>query len=229
MSFAVLYVAGFLLIAGALGLIAYVLRGNERRWPADPFQWSAVGLAAVVIAFSGVMVGLVVAVQQTGGWSATVGEEADVRSEEMDRPIDDFAFQLVSTGETASFSDLRGQVVLVNIWATWCAPCLYEMPELNRLQADYRNQGLIVLNLSDESREDLLTYQLELPLQTMSAYVDPADVPEPFRRNFQVRPTSFIVDREGRLRASALGARSYDQFLALLAPYMEPTLAGANR
>ena len=152
-------------------------------------------------------------------------ETASLEPGEMGQPVNDFQFRLVTTDEQASFADMRGRVVLVNIWATWCAPCRFELPELNRLQVDYRDEGLIVLNLSDEPREDLLTYQSELPLETMSGYVDPATLPEPLRRNFQVRPTSFVIDREGVLRESALGMRSYSQFLSMIQPYLTSDVA----
>lgn len=215
-----LLVIGILLIAGAVGLAYYVLRGNAAFRPANAFQWVTVTLASLVVGFAALLITMALVVGEADNNGGIPLELAEVRPNELNRAIEDFSFRLVTTDAESDFSDLRGKVVLVNIWATWCAPCRFELPELNRLQADYRDAGLVVLNLSDETRENLLTYQNELPLETMSAYVDVPDVPEPFRRNFQVRPTSFVVDRSGLLRESALGMRSYEQFLTMVEPYL---------
>lgn len=220
MSIELLYALGFLLIVAAIGLVYVALRGNARFWPEDSLQWGAVGLAAVVGLFAVLMITLLAAAPDAPPAVTTLFEPANVQPEEMGRPVQDFGFRVVATDDSTRMADLRGKVVLVNIWATWCPPCRFELPELNRLQSDYRDAGLVVLNLSDESREDLLTYANELPLETVSAYVDPATVPEPLRRNFEVRPTSFVIDRQGVLRESALGMRSYDQFYEMIEPYL---------
>ncbi len=223
MSPTALFLFCAILVAAAWGLVHYVLRENPIYRPQGGFQWGVVATATVVTALCAYMVGIAASPSTTTQGSApsstVVFEPANVQPEELGSAVDDFEFRLVSSDETASFEDLRGKVVLVNIWATWCAPCRFELPELNRLQADYRDEGLVVLNLSDEPRTDLLTYQTEMPLETMSAYVDPSLLPEPLRRNFEVRPTSFVIDRSGVLRDSALGMRTYDQFLAMIQPY----------
>ncbi|MFS8639054.1 MAG: TlpA disulfide reductase family protein, partial [Gemmatimonadota bacterium] len=51
-------------------------------------------------------------------------------------------------GRTVALSDLRGQVVLVNFWATWCPPCRFEMPGFQRVYEEYRDQGFTILGLS---------------------------------------------------------------------------------
>jgi len=62
----------------------------------------------------------------------------------------DFAFSLVSNQETRRLSDYKGNLVLVNVWATWCMPCVAELPDLDKLQVKYKDKGLVVINLSDE-------------------------------------------------------------------------------
>lgn len=219
-----LFLTATLLIVGAIWLIYYALRDTPGKWPTDAFQWSTVGIASMV---GGLAVGLAFLVLAFSANPARLdtGETADVLPEELDAAVGDFSFRLVADGSEMRFSELAGKVVLVNIWATWCPPCLFEMPELNRLQQDYEAEGLVVLNLSDEDRQNLLTFASELPLSTLSAYVDPATVPEPLQRNFAVRPASFIIDRGGILRVSVLGARDYEAFERMIRPHLSADLA----
>ncbi|MFQ5696535.1 MAG: TlpA disulfide reductase family protein, partial [Terriglobia bacterium] len=60
--------------------------------------------------------------------------------------VPNFTFEL--NGQEQELSDLRGQVVLLNFWATWCPPCVAEMPSLERLHQRMRNQGLVILGIS---------------------------------------------------------------------------------
>src|SRR5512139_4044136 len=57
-------------------------------------------------------------------------------------------------GQTVSLSDLRGQVVVLNIWATWCPPCRAEMPALQAVYADYAGQGLVVLAVNSTIQDE---------------------------------------------------------------------------
>ncbi len=132
------------------------------------------------------------------------------------------AFTLVDpSGVTYSVEDLQGQVVLINFWATWCAPCRVEMPELDQAARDHRETGLRVLavNVLEDAAavrrygEEL---QLELPL-----LLDPGGgVYKAY--NVQGLPTSFLVDREGVIRDVRYGVVSRGYFDARL-----PALLGA--
>ena len=80
------------------------------------------------------------------------------------------------------------------------------MADLDRLQDTYANDGLVVLHLSDEDRETLLTWLETQPSSTLHAYAQPIPLPE------SGRPTTYVVDREGVLQRVLLGQRSYEQF-----------------
>ncbi|MEX0599457.1 MAG: TlpA disulfide reductase family protein, partial [Rhodothermales bacterium] len=146
--------------------------------------------------------------------------------EELGAPAPDFTFTHVETQETGRLSDYRGRVVLINWWATWCAPCLEELPALNELQRKYADQGLTVLTISDESRATLVDFENDLPLETVAGYVvGDADLPDPFRRTLQIRPTSYVIDRDGIIRDFVLGAQDLPTFERMISPYIRQSLA----
>ena len=68
-------------------------------------------------------------------------------------------FRLVETNQEKRLGDYKGKVVILNLWPTWCPPCLEELPELNRLQEKYRSDGLVVVTISDERREPLQRFE----------------------------------------------------------------------
>jgi thiol-disulfide isomerase/thioredoxin len=108
-------------------------------------------------------------------------------------------------GATLTADSLRGRVVLVNFWATWCPPCRVEMPALQSMAARHREAGLVVLGLSvdrgpaDDVRRFLAERGIDYPVAIVG--------PEVERAFGGVRgyPTSFLVDRTGKVRHQALG------------------------
>jgi cytochrome c-type biogenesis protein len=104
------------------------------------------------------------------------------------------------TGDSLSLPQLRGEVVLLNVWATWCIPCRKELPELEALHKQYEGQGLRVLAVSvDEggSDADVRDFAKEFGL-TFTILRDPN---ERVFTAFSVIgvPASFLIDREGKL------------------------------
>ena len=119
------------------------------------------------------------------------------------------------TGKTWKFSDLRGKVVLLNFWATWCPPCRKEMPDLQALYEKLAPQGLVILGISDDEpgkvRPFVLDRKVTFPvLLDRGSKVSKALVVEGI-------PKTFIYDREGKLVAQSIDMRTRDQFLAMLA------------
>jgi len=110
-------------------------------------------------------------------------------------------------GKATSLADFKGQVVVMNLWATWCAPCKKEMPTLAKLQASYATQPLKVLPISVDKDVDLNLIQAEMaanpPLQI---YRDPG-----YKLSFELDPrakgypTTVIYDKQGRERARLSG------------------------
>jgi thiol-disulfide isomerase/thioredoxin len=69
--------------------------------------------------------------------------------------VKDFSYPEVDASRPVSVRELRGKVLLVNLWATWCPPCVREMPSLQRLHEQFNSQGLTVLGINTSDRTDL--------------------------------------------------------------------------
>lgn len=122
---------------------------------------------------------------------------------EVGSPAPDFTLQ-TPQGESISLSDLRGQVVLINFWATWCAPCRVEMPAI---QARYNRGGFSALAIDfDESAELVRAFVDELSL-SFPVLLDPGGE---IQNLYRVRgyPTSFFVDADGIIRVFHIGDMS---------------------
>ena len=130
----------------------------------------------------------------------------------------DLGFELIEagTGNKQRLSDFRGRPVLVNFWATWCAPCRTEMPALEEAAATYRDAGLQVLAVNfGESQPAVLAFAGELSLQLPLLLDSDGAVQQSYR--VPGYPSSYFIDRQGRVAAVHLGILTEDQLSARLA------------
>ena len=117
-------------------------------------------------------------------------------------------------GKPWSLQGLHGKVVLVNFWATWCPPCRKEMPDLETLYQEFKDQGLLILAISDEDISKVKPFIAEHHT-TYPILLDPGSE---VHKAFVVEgiPKSFLYDREGKLVAEAIDMRTRKQFLEML-------------
>jgi peroxiredoxin len=117
-------------------------------------------------------------------------------------------------GKAWHLEDLRGKVVLVNFWATWCPPCRKEMPDLETLFNKFKDQGLVVLAISDEEAAKVTSFVAERKI-SYPILLDPG---RKVNETFQVEgiPKSFVYDRGGKLVAQSIDMRTQRQFLEML-------------
>jgi peroxiredoxin len=118
-------------------------------------------------------------------------------------------------GKTWHLQDLRGKVVLVNFWATWCPPCRKEMPDLDALYNKFKDQGFVVLAISDEEAAKVAPFIAERKI-SYPVLLDPG---RKVNDAFVVEgiPKSFVYDRGGKMVAQSIDMRTRTQFLEMLA------------
>lgn len=122
------------------------------------------------------------------------------------RPAADFSLTL--NGKAARLSDLRGKVVVLNFWATWCPPCVEEAPSLNLLQAKIAPLGGTVLGVSVDDdqaayEQFLKTHHIDFP-----TYRDTSKE-IPLQYGTKMYPETYIIGRNGRLDRKIVGAQDW--------------------
>jgi len=113
-------------------------------------------------------------------------------------------------GSKVRLADYKGKVVFLNLWATWCGPCMEEMPAMERLWQRYKDRGLVVIALSmDSSGAKVVKPFIEQRKFTYPVALDPRmEIAQLY--GARSVPSTFIIDRSGILRAIALGPREWD-------------------
>jgi len=135
----------------------------------------------------------------------------------------DFTLQSLA-GERYTLSGLRGKVVLVNFWATWCPPCRREIPDLSRIYTEYKDQGLMILGISldDLSKEEIQrfarNYKIPYPI-LHGARSELGKVAKAYGGVNSI-PTTFLVDRDGYIRDMFIGSRDEETFLQSIRPLL---------
>jgi thiol-disulfide isomerase/thioredoxin len=129
---------------------------------------------------------------------------------ESPQPVPDLQFE-DGQGTTLSLADFRGRVVLLNIWATWCAPCRREMPTLDRLQAELGGPDfeVVALSIDRQGRRVVADFYEELGLRQLGIYLDPSGK-APRELNALGIPTTLLIDREGKEVGRLLGPAEWD-------------------
>lgn len=140
--------------------------------------------------------------------------KADLEATDEARAKVDFTLKDLD-GRSWTLSELKGKVVVVNFWATWCPPCRKEMPDLEALYAEFKSEGLVILAVSDEPRATVEKFVAA----NMYSFPVLLDSDRKVGGAFKVSsiPKSFVYDRQGKLVAQSMDMRTRHQFLTLLA------------
>lgn len=129
-------------------------------------------------------------------------------------------------GQKMSMSDLKGKVVFVNLWATWCGPCIKEMPELSEISNDLKDKDFKMIGLNvfhQEGTPDVKDFLKEKPVSYW--VVDGNDeLVAAFEQStgaaIEGVPTTYIIDKEGKIVQTLVGMRNKEQFMAEINKYL---------
>jgi len=115
-------------------------------------------------------------------------------------------------GNVQRLTDHKGQVVVVNIWATWCGPCRVEMPQLDRLYQERKDQGLAVFGISSEDADLQRRFRQLVPV-TYPLLTVSGQVPNLYR-DIARYPATFLIDRQGRLQPAPRPDQTFEELQA---------------
>ena len=129
-------------------------------------------------------------------------------------------------GKAASLDDYHGKVVLIHFWATFCVPCVREMPELESLWQEYRDQGLVVLGIAtDRGSESVVREFVGKTGVTFPTLLDPDGT---VRNRYEVvaLPMSYLIGRDGKISGRMIGTREWTvpEGRVILERLLEPSL-----
>ncbi len=144
----------------------------------------------------------------TGIMNPDVEATAEPASEATENPKADFNMNLINAkGEKVTMEHFRGKVIFMNIWATWCPPCIAEMPGINSLYRDIKDEDVVFLMLSVD--DDFEKAKLFKEKKGFDFEVYQLDGSMPQMYSTQSIPTTFVIDARGGLALTHRGMADY--------------------
>ncbi|HKP46162.1 MAG TPA: cytochrome c biogenesis protein/redoxin [Pyrinomonadaceae bacterium] len=141
-------------------------------------------------------------------------------------PAPDVQFETLK-GEKFTLGQLRGQVVLLNFWATWCIPCREEIPVLNAMQKELQPRGLTIVGASlEDTAAGVVEYEKDVRKFEYQVLVGSDEAKQKFGGT--PLPTTYLIDRDGRIRQRIIGARDREGWEAAVKPLLDEAAATAR-
>lgn len=129
--------------------------------------------------------------------------------------LDEFHFKTLPAEELHSLADYKGKILILNFWATYCAPCVKELPELKRLEQEFE-EHIQVIALSDEDPQKIKTMIKKIDTPSLIAqYTN-----EKWMNIGSFRPVTIVVDRDGIVRQYEWGSNDYEDFKKMIEKYL---------
>jgi len=125
-----------------------------------------------------------------------------------------------ASGKQHVFSDYRGKVVVINFWATWCVPCVKEIPELSKISTEYSQRNVVFVGIGIDNASSIAEFQQKIPTSypLLVAGATGSDLVREFGDTAGALPYTLILDDKGTVRATKLGPISEKELRAWLKP-----------
>jgi len=129
-------------------------------------------------------------------------------------------------GKKASLNDLKGNVILLNFWATWCGPCIKEMPDLSSISEELKSKNfrMIGMNVFQQEKSAKVSDFLKTNPVKYTILDGNQEVVDAFGEatgeNIEAVPTTFIIDKNGKIAETIIGSRKKDDFLKIINKYL---------
>jgi peroxiredoxin len=213
------FLSSFFVVGALFGLAGLILGlvHLTRKQGRNGLAWTGIALSCVSILISVAMV--VVAAKFIGPKmqelkTAFAGLGQTSGGEEMDLwqgvPAPDFSVTTLD-GQTLKLSELKGKRVVVDFWATWCPPCVKEIPHFIQLRAETPADEVVIVGISSEDAETLRPFLKQKGINYPIAATD--DLPAPYKDVASI-PTTFFIDRNGIIQHIAVGYHDFDALKA---------------
>ncbi|SMD32987.1 Peroxiredoxin [Reichenbachiella faecimaris] len=166
--------------------------------------WFIIGLAGLIYLFGYAEVAGFVQrmVLSTGVLQAEIIDKED-------QPLADYNFRLRNEGgEIIDFNQFKGQTIFLNFWATWCPPCVAEMPDIHNLYERVKDENVAFVLISQDANFDKAKNFLERKSYTFPIYQLVSSLPDGFAS--RSIPTTFVVSPDGKIIAKREGMAKYD-------------------
>lgn len=124
-------------------------------------------------------------------------------------------------GDELSLNDYRGEILVLNVWASWCGPCRAEQPVLDEVHEEYTDLGVDFLGVNIKDNQTAAeAYTAEKGVVYPSLYDQPGEIPQAFRDTVPPRaiPSTLLIDPDGAIAARVIGPTTYGQLTELLDP-----------
>lgn len=184
--------------------------------------WLVTIALVLILRYTGALSGLSVLTQTAVMKTGFLDADTDV--DESREQKFDYNFKLKDLqGNSLSVADLKGKVIFLNLWATWCGPCRVEMPSIESLYKSVDKDEIVFVMLSIDNPE---SFKKVVNYVSDKGYTFPVYVPEKYLTNqLQVPsiPTTFIIGKDGMIKRKEVGAANYDteKFRAFLRELVE--------
>jgi peroxiredoxin len=151
-----------------------------------------------------------------------------ITSKRQSSPVDEQKQKSLSLpgldGVTHRLADWEGKVILLNFWASWCSPCLYEIRDFVAYQEQYNSRGLQIIGVGLDEEDKLRNVQRSLEINYPVLFADPkknADLMKPWGNKSGVVPFSVVIDRNGQVIFTQHGQIDRDTFIENILPLLD--------